>query len=123
MFAMLDNFRGRPLLCVLLFGAIAVCSLPLRAEESSDASTGTSNLQREYARLAQLLNSDDTFGKREAVDAFLKVRPSDVPDANTRKLIARGYRDIATGTDFFEKEKAIQGLAIWGGKYSVPILI
>jgi hypothetical protein len=114
-----------------LVAVIAAGSRQLRAEESpgesadasSSTSSGTSNLQREYARLAQLLNSDDTFGKRDAVDALLKVRPSDVTDPNTRKLIARGYRDIASGSSFFEKEKAVQGLVIWGGKYSVPILI
>jgi hypothetical protein len=33
---------------------------------SGDAAPANSNLQREYARLAQLLNSTDVFGKREA---------------------------------------------------------
>jgi WD40 repeat protein len=95
---------------------------------SAGASAGggaaaSSNLQREYARLAQLLNSDDTFGKREACESLLKVRPSDVASADTRKLIARGYLAIAKDSDHFEKQKAIRGLVIWGGKFSVPILI
>jgi hypothetical protein len=54
---------------------------------------------------------------------LLKVRPSDVADPNTRKLIARGYRSLATEKSGFHKDEAVQGLVIWGGKYSVPILI
>src|SRR5262245_17500377 len=50
-----------------------------------------SGMQREYARLAQLLNSEDRSGRNEAASTLLKVRPSDVPNADTRKLIARGY--------------------------------
>ena len=73
--------------------------------------------------MAQLLNSDDTFGKREAAESLLKVRPSDVANADTRKLIARGYRSIAAAEFGPDKDKAVQGLVIWGGKYSVPILI
>ncbi|MCC7474511.1 MAG: HEAT repeat domain-containing protein [Pirellulales bacterium] len=80
-------------------------------------------MQREYARLAQLLNSTDHFGKREAAETLLRVRPSDVENLETRKLIARGYRALASEGNAFEKEDAIRGLVIWGGKFSTPILI
>lgn len=82
-----------------------------------------SNLQREYARLAQLLNSDDTLGKRKAASALLRVRPSDVANPDTRKMIARGYRSLALEGQGLQRDEAIRGLVIWGGKYSVPILI
>ena len=109
----------------------------LRAEETNVASPAAgaaaktaespapagSNLQREYARLAQLLNSDDTFGKKEAAASLLKVRPNDVASADTRKLIARGYRAMVAEERGFSQNTAIQGLVIWGGKYSVPILV
>src|SRR5262245_8906343 len=60
----------------------------------SPAAPANSSLQREYARLAQLLNSDDHFGKREAAETLLRVRPSDVANPDTRKLIARGYLSL-----------------------------
>lgn len=82
-----------------------------------------SNLQREYARLAQLLSSDDTLGKRKAASTLLRVRPSDVANPDTRKLIARGYRNLALEGQGLQRDEAIRGLVIWGGKYSVPILI
>jgi hypothetical protein len=82
-----------------------------------------SGLQREYARLAQLLNSNDTFGKQEAAQTLLRVRPGDVANAETRKLIARGYRSLAMEGHGHRQEEAIRGLVIWGGKYSVPVLI
>src|SRR5262245_41216756 len=97
-----------------LLALLVFCFTQLRADEAAapaarpaattsntpaaDAAPVSSGIQREYARLAQLLNSTDTFGKREAAETFLRVRPSDVPDANTRKLIARGYRSLALET-------------------------
>jgi hypothetical protein len=87
------------------------------------ATPGNSGLQREYARLAQALNSDDHFGKSEAAETLLKVRPSDVANTDTRKLIARGYKTMAEEGRGFDQEKAIRGLVVWGGKYSVPIII
>ncbi len=89
---------------------------------SGEASPVSGELQREYARLAQLLNSTDTIGRREAADTLLRVRPSDVANPDTRKLIARGYRAVAL-EDRISQEEGIRGLVIWGGKYSVPILI
>ena len=123
---------GRTWRCTVLAGiaATAFCYLnTARAEEAvgsketSPLSAANSNLQREYARLAQLLNSDDVFGKREAAESLLKVRPGDVASADTRKLIARGYRSVAMAEHGPDKNAAIQGLVIWGGKYSVPVLI
>lgn len=94
------------------------------ADKESDKETAPadSSLQREYARLAQLLNSDDTFGRREAAETLLRVRPNDVANPETRKLIARGYRTLALEGRIGQDE-AIRGLIIWGGKYSVPTLL
>jgi len=90
--------------------------------KAPEPSPADSALQREYARLAQLLNSTDTHGRREAADTLLRVRPNDVANPETRKLIARGYRAVAM-EDRLGQESAIRGLVIWGGKFSVPILI
>jgi hypothetical protein len=90
---------------------------------STSSATGDSALQREYARLAQLLNSNGVFGKREAADTLLRVRPSDVANADTRKLIARGYRSLAMEQSGLDQDTAIRGLVIWGGKHSVPVLV
>jgi hypothetical protein len=96
---------------------------PAANQTPSADTTANSGLQREYARLAQLLNSNDTFGKKEAAETLLRVRPSDVANPETRKLIARGYRSLAAEGFGTDQDEAIRGLVIWGGKYSVPILI
>jgi hypothetical protein len=95
----------------------------LTRTEDTAPTAGSGGLQREYARLAQLLNSNDVFGKQEAAQTLLRVRPSDVANAETRKLIARGYRSLAMEGHGHRQEEAIRGLVIWGGKYSVPVLI
>src|SRR5262245_2367411 len=76
------------------------------------AAPANSSLQREYARLAQLLNSDDMFGKQEAATTFLRVRPGDVANPETKKLIARGYRSLALDGYGGSQKEAIQGLVI-----------
>jgi hypothetical protein len=89
-----------------------------KAETQSDEQR-----QAEYSRLAKGLYSDVAFVRQSSVTSLLTVRPTDVTDPNTRKLIARGYRAAAMGDDPFQASRAIQGLVIWGGKYSVPILV
>jgi hypothetical protein len=114
----------------LAFSVVVLAAAPVWAQEnkpSTDSSAGNatpgdSGLQREYARLAQLLNSTDVFGKKEAAETLLRVRPGDVANPETRKLIARGYRSLAM-EDRGHQEEAIRGLVIWGGKYSVPVLV
>lgn len=60
----------------------------------------------------------------KAIDALLQINPHDVQDKDVRKQIARSFRDLAMGDKFGEKKaKAIQGLAMYGGSFSVPILI
>ena len=130
MFKMARMLCSRTVLLAAL-GAVVTWSTSALAQESTPKSEDTptsgapadSALQREYARLAQLLNSDDTLGRNEAVDSLLKVRPTDVANADTRKLIARGYRSVATSAIGSNRDKAVRGLVIWGGKYSGPILI
>lgn len=60
----------------------------------------------------------------EAIDAILKIQPQDIQDKAVRQQIARNFRELAqkssSGND---QGKAIRGLAMYGGKYSVPVLI
>ena len=44
-------------------------------------------------------------------------------NAYAREWIARNFKDLAMEGKFADKEKGIKGLAIWGGKHSVPFLI
>src|SRR5437868_3471978 len=91
-FIMVGLIRRYVNVLAFVFGT-AMCPLSLYAQERSGSSAkssqepapASSNLQREYARLAQLLNSSDSRGVDEAEDSLLKVRPSDVADPNTRK--------------------------------------
>jgi hypothetical protein len=60
----------------------------------------------------------------KAIDALLEIRPTDIPDKAIRQKIARNFRELAKdGGRGRNVGKAIQGLALYGGKYSVPILI
>jgi hypothetical protein len=76
-----------------------------------------------YEKLADLMAGSDHFAKEKAIDALLNATPEQVPSAETRKKIARNFKKIAEGDNHFDKVKAIKGLTIWGGKYSVPILL
>ena len=92
------------------------------AATAAEPAPADSALQREYARLAQQLNSTDSRTRREAADTLLRVRPNDVANPETRKLIARGYRTVAI-EDTLGRASAVRGLVIWGGQHSVPILV
>jgi hypothetical protein len=75
-----------------------------------------------HQQLAELLKEEHAPHHREAVKALLEMHPSDVADKETRAKIARGFKELALSTHF-EKRDACRGLVIWGGKYSVPILV
>jgi hypothetical protein len=62
--------------------------------------------------------------KDRAIDALLQISPEEIPDKAVRKQIARNFREMAKNETHGPAErKAIQGLALYGGKFSVPILI
>src|SRR5262245_38578570 len=112
----------RSLLVITIVAASNVCFADEATQNSTqDSKTGAasgspsqagSGLQREYARLAQALNSSDTFAQNDAAETLLKVRPNDVANPETRKLIARGYRSLALESHGFGQEEAIRGLVI-----------
>jgi hypothetical protein len=124
-------------LAIAVIGPVMMVCAASRGQGKADAKDGkgenpfdappapaaASGLQREYARLAQDLNSDDTFRRSEAATTLLKVRPGDIPNKETRTLIARGYKSLAEDSRGSDQETAIRGLVVWGGKYSVPIII
>ncbi|NLF08934.1 MAG: HEAT repeat domain-containing protein [Pirellulaceae bacterium] len=77
-----------------------------------------------FDKLADNLLGDDHFRRKEAIDALLKHSPSEVESSETRKKIARGFKEIALDDDrHFERGKAIRGMARWGGKFCVPFLL
>ncbi|MGI9427365.1 MAG: hypothetical protein ACR2NM_01820, partial [Bythopirellula sp.] len=77
----------------------------------------------EIQQLAFLLREDGSELEREAVvDALLKLRPSDVADKKKIGKIARGFKELALGEAFTEGAH-VRGLAIWGGKHSLPFLV
>lgn len=75
-------------------------------------------------KLADNLASGDYFQRRDAIAALLKISPSDVESSEMRKKIACGFKDAAFDEDNSSgRGKAVQGLARWGGKFSVPYLL
>lgn len=102
----------RTLLGVVLVQLLVLGSIGKLSAENS--------LEREISRLAFQLEDDKGFERKEAIEALLRINPQDV-SPELRKQIARSFKEIA-----FERladDDAIHGLALWGGKYSVPLLI
>jgi HEAT repeat protein len=78
----------------------------------------------DYARLADLLHGGNSAQRREAIKELLQIEPGAVKDKETKKRIARGFREIAFGEmSKLERGEAIRGLVIWGGKYANPLLV
>ncbi len=73
-------------------------------------------------RMADLLLDPHAPRHRVALQALLNVDPDEVTDKDLRKRIARGYREAAFNSPF-DQDAAIRGLVLWGGKFSVPLLI
>jgi hypothetical protein len=60
----------------------------------------------------------------KAIDALLAVNPQDISDKAVRKQIAVNFRTLALKEGHPDgAQKAVRGLVLYGGKYSVPILI
>jgi hypothetical protein len=71
---------------------------------------------------AELLADEHAPHHDEAVRKLLSMTPADVKDKKLRGKIARGFRELALGSHF-DRDDAVRGLVIWGGKYSVPIIV
>jgi hypothetical protein len=78
-----------------------------------------------FEKLADRLESNDWNKRDKAIKALLKKKPDDVPSRETRKQIAQAFKSLAEEPSSFgqQKELAIRGLVIWGGKHSGPILL
>jgi len=68
---------------------------------------------------AHLLN------RNKAIARLAKADPEKVPSGDLRKEIARAFKEVALDRriDGFARANAVEGLATWGGTYSVPLLI
>ena len=75
-----------------------------------------------HAKLAKKLSDGNVFEQREATEKLLRIDPASVVEKEVRSEIARGFRDLAMDSPHPNGE-AIEGLVIWGGKHSVPLLI
>ncbi|WP_152097788.1 hypothetical protein [Lacipirellula parvula] len=75
-----------------------------------------------HKKLAEALDGGDEFQKRRAMEKLLDVEPSSVADKEVRAKIARGFREVAFESPVHQKV-AVEGLILWGGKHSVPLLI
>lgn len=76
-----------------------------------------------FESLAERMLSKDSEKQNRAIDALLDIDPAQVPSAETRAKIARGFKTLAEEKNSNHAEKAVKGLVIWGGKYSGPILL
>ena len=75
-----------------------------------------------YEKLADRLESDDFKQRKRAMSVLLNTDPSQVASAEAKKRIARAFKNLAEGNSA-DRLNAIRGMAVWGGKFSVPILL
>lgn len=76
-----------------------------------------------FEKLLERLTSDNIDKRREAIDILLRVKPEKVASSQTRKKIARAFKEMALDKENRDRDKAVQGLAHWAGTYSVPALL
>lgn len=69
------------------------------------------------------LKFGDSFEKRDALKRLGNADPAKLKDPALHGEIARAIRDVATTGDSFQKTEALEPLVVWGGKYSVPIVL
>ena len=75
-----------------------------------------------FASCLRDLEDENPFERHAALDRLAKADPREA-DKELRKKIARSIRDIAVGDNRLDRPKAVPALVVWGGKYSVPILL
>jgi hypothetical protein len=92
-------------------------------ERNQDVKDPDSNDPDYYEKLAERLSSDNLIEQNEAISILVRTRPDQVASADTRKKIARAFKELAENDSIGQQQKAVKGLAIWGGKFSVPILL
>lgn len=78
-----------------------------------------------HKKLCELMLDEGNWPLHDkTIDALLSLDPQDVEDKAIRQQIARNFRTLAEQDGPPEDVgKAIRGLVLFGGKYSVPILI
>jgi hypothetical protein len=78
-----------------------------------------------HKKLAGLMLNDANYqAKSQAIDALLAVQSEDIKDKTVRKQIAVNFRTLAERDGLpDDRGKAIRGLILYGGKFSIPILI
>jgi hypothetical protein len=73
-------------------------------------------------KLADRMLSENSAYRSQAIDDLLKTDPASV-SPETKKKVARAFKSLAEGSRFSERKKAVDGLVLWAGKFSVPILL
>jgi hypothetical protein len=76
-----------------------------------------------YEQLADRMMSDNHWHQADAIKVLLHAQPSQVASPETRAKIARGFKQLAEDDRSSQHREAVKGLVVWGGKYSVPILL
>ena len=94
----------------------------LREQEKKEAGPSPSDPDY-FDQLAERMFAADAMKRASAIDALLKVTPSQMPPAETKGKIARAFKKMAEEDSSLSDDKAVKGLVVWGGKYSVPVLL
>jgi hypothetical protein len=78
-----------------------------------------------HEKLAERMHAQNNLYRRDALEKLLSIRPDDVPSQQTRATIARAFKDLAFDETASPRDRGrgIQGMAVWGGTYAVPLLL
>jgi len=78
-----------------------------------------------YKRSVSDFLSDNYGRQKDGLEQLLRITPNDVSSPDMRKEIARAFKQVAFNENRYtsDREKAVEGMAVWGGNYSVPLLL
>jgi hypothetical protein len=89
------------------------------AEKTREPEPGDSDY---FEKLLQRMRTGDHFVQEKAINVLLASSPEEVKNLATRKEIAKAFRQLAENDRGFFRKEGINGLVVWGGKYSGPVL-
>lgn len=75
-----------------------------------------------YVKLAEMVKQRHGLDTDRAIGILLDTEPETV-DGETRKVVARAFRDALAEHSLGDTEELVRGLVLWGGKYSVSALV
>jgi hypothetical protein len=104
---------------------IATPNVPANSPVNVPNTAAPADSLESYKRSLSDLLSDDIGKQADAVEQLKKIKPSADTSAEMRKELARAYKQVAFDEKRYslQRVEAIDGMVVWGGNFSVPLLL